>query len=100
MVSDVEEVHSQDFNSSNFTPFLEQLFHVGSDEVAIVEESDLFRVVAHVSEFATDSPNYIVGLSVDELVKILNVVDRRHWVVDNVVHDSRDVHRRSIGVRN
>lgn len=61
---------------------------MGSDEVAIVEEGDLFRVVAHVAEFATDSPNYIIGLSMDELVKVLNVVDRRHWVVDDVVHDS------------
>lgn len=72
---------------------------MSTDVVPVVQERNFFRVVADVAELATDSPYDIVCLSVDELVEVLNIVNGRDWVSDDIVDNCRHVHGRSTGVR-
>lgn len=95
MVRDVDEVHSEDFHTSNLASPLQEVAHVLADVVAVVEEAHFGRVVASVAEFAGNASDYVVGLSVDEVPELLHIELTSHWVFDHVVDDRGDVHRGS-----
>jgi len=73
---------------------------VFSDVMTVLEKSDFFRIVADVAELTTNPSDHIVGLSVDEVVQIFNVVDGCDRVFDYVVYNSRHIHGRPIRVGN
>ena len=98
VIRDLDEVHPEDLNTSQPTPFLQHLAHILGDNVRVVQQRDLKWVGRLVLEATRNTARHIESLVIDELSEVLNNILCFDWVVNHVVNHSVDVHGGSSGI--